>query len=240
MSKKFFAAALLSVAILSSGCGDDAKVDDSTKAAPTKAVQSAEPATAEAMSLTIDDKIGHIGQTGKAELDITGYAQLEGDTAKGVALFGKNLYFHFDTPLLQEKMPHANTQDERQAIFDEASRFGGSDIANTVPVFVFEGGTNICPVTSDDGREFYLLKTETGGGGCATLIGEQDGKWVKYFEEMYLATGKKLGGNYFLNKIYTDGDAIAFDYEQSDTKKICSVIYRWNEETQSFDVEIVQ
>lgn len=237
MSKKFFAAALLSVAILSSGCGDDAKVDDSTKSAPTKAVQSAEPATAEAMSLTIDDKIGHIGNNGQK---IDGYTQLDGDTSKGVALFGENLYFHFDTPLLQEKMPHANTQDERQAIFDEASRFGGSDIANTVPVFVFEGGTDICPVVSDDGREFYLLKTETGGGGCATLIGEQDGKWVKYFEEMYLTTSKKLGGNYYIKQIYTDGDAIAFDYEQSDTKKICNVIYRWNEATQSFDVEIVQ
>lgn len=225
--KKFFAAALLGAAILSSGCGDNATADDSTKAAQSSA-------QAAAMSLTIGDKIGHVGQK------IDGYTQLDGDSSKGVALFGDNLYFHFDLLLLKEKMPHAKTQDERQAIFDEASRFGGSDIANTVPVFVFEGGTDICPVVSDDGRVFYLLKTETGGGGYSTLIGEQDGKWVKYFEESYLTTSKKLGGNYYVKRIYTDGDAIAFDYEQSDTKKVCNVIYRWNATAQSFDVEIVQ
>lgn len=230
MSKKFFALMLLSMTILFGGCSDSADVKDNSKTA-----NNTNAAQVSTISLNIGDKIGHIGQSG-----MEGYTQLDGDLMKGIARFGDKLYFHFDKLLLREKMPNAKTQDEQQQIFDEAGRFGGSDIANTVPVFVFEGGTTICPVTDNGGYEFYLLKTETGAGGCSTLIGEQDGKWVKYFEEMYLTTSKKLGGNYYFKRVYADSDAIIFDYEQSDTKKICNVIYRWNEATKSFDSEVVQ
>lgn len=173
-------------------------------------------------------------------MNIKGYNKLDGNLSKGVATFGDNLYFHFDALALKDRMKLAKTFEEEEQVFDYASRFGGSDFANTVPVYTFEGGTRIYPVKSDDGREFYLLITETGGGGSSKIIAERNGKWVKYFDTLDLKKSKQLDWDYCLQNIYTIGDTIIFVYEQGETQKSCDVRYKWDEAAQWFGVEIVR
>jgi hypothetical protein len=80
------------------------------------------------------------------------------------------------------------------------------------------------------------------------LVGERkDGKWVSYFEERYLTTMKKLremyqvnlGEDYEFRKLYAEDDAIVFYYEQMKTKKVCLIVYKWDDATESFNSEVV-
>ena len=191
---------------------------------------------ASAMQLKINESVGSIGLgAGAFTLQIDGGKQIEGDSSKGVVLF-KNLYFHFNALLLKEKMPQAKSYDEEQKIFDRASRFGGTDVENCVPVFVFEGRTKIIPICSDDGREFYLLATETGGGGSIKVIGERDGAWVQYFDTY--DTRRQLGGEFYIKDFYVAGDTIVFVYEEWNTKATRELHYKWDEAAQWFGVEI--
>ena len=195
-------------------------------------------AQASAMSLAIHDKIGHITLGNNFTLQISGYTSLDGDLSRGVATFG-DLYFHFDALLIKEKMPLTKTVEEEQFIFDMASRFGGGDIANTVPVFVFEGGTDIFPINGDDGHEFYLLKTETGGGESSTVIGERNGKWVKYFNTIDVKRQLKRW-DFYLQRYYVEGDTIICEYEQENTQRRYEIRYKWDEVAQWFGVEVTR
>ena len=187
-----------------------------------------------AMELTIiRESVGSVGQSSKG-LRITGYTALYGNFLKGVAVFAEKLCFHFDLPWLTEKAKSSQNSDEIHRFCDEASRLGSSDIANTVPVYMLEGITEIYPVISDEGHEFWLLQTETGGGGSITLIGERDGEWVKYFHESYLPRRREFGGDYYYERFYTKGDAIIVEYKEHHTKEFRSVVYRWNAASQSF------
>lgn len=159
-------------------------------------------------------------------LDIKGYRQLDGDDSKGVAIFGDDLYFHFDCFKVG--------QSEKFA-----SRFGSRDFDNTVHVYVFEGMTRITPLNTDDGRKFYLLMTETGGGGSLKVIGERNGQWFQYFDTLDVKRSKQIGWDYYLQNVYTLGDSINFSYEQSETKKYCTLRYKWDEAAQSFNFSIV-
>ena len=191
---------------------------------------------ASAMHLKVGESVGSISLGADAfTLKIDGGKQIEGDDSKGVVLFG-NLYFHFDARLLKEKMPQATSYDEEQAIFGRASRFGGKDVENCVPVFVFEGRTTIIPISSDDGHDFYLLATETGGGGSMKVIGERDGVWVQYFDT-YDAK-RQLGYEFYMKDLYAAGDTIVFVYEEWNTKATRELHYQWDEAAQWFGVEI--
>ena len=196
-------------------------------------------AQASAMNLTLNKSIGLISLNyGQNELQIKGYTHLDGNFSKGVAQFG-NLYFHFDATSLNY-VTRATNFEEEQKIFDAASRFGSRDFANTVPVYTFEGSTQISPISSDDDREFYLLATETGGGGSMKVIGSRGGKWVKFFDTLDLKQSKQIGWDWYLQNLYTDGDKIIFVYEDWQNKKLCTVIYKWDESAQWFGVEIVR
>lgn len=197
-------------------------------------------AQASAMELTvIKESVGSVGQSSKG-VNIKGYTALYGDFLKGVAVFADKLCFHFDLPWLTEKAKSSQNSDEIHRFCDEASRLGSSDIANTVPVYMFEGHTDIYPVISDEGHEFWLLQTETGGGGSITLIGERDGEWVKYFHESYLPRMREFNKEYYYKRFYTNGDAIIVEYQKNHAEEIRSVIYRWNADSQSFTEYIIQ
>ena len=164
-------------------------------------------------------------------LKIEGYSRLDGNFSKGVAQFG-NLYFHFDCKLFEEK----NFEQAEK----EASRFGGRDFKNTVPIYTFEGSTRIYPITSDDGREFFLLATETGGGGSMKVIGERGGKWVKYFDTQDVQKNNQMAWDFYLQNFYVDGDKIIFVYEKWEPKKICRLVYKWDEAAAWFGVEVIK
>ncbi|MBR4905098.1 MAG: hypothetical protein IKZ53_10560 [Selenomonadaceae bacterium] len=226
---KKFLTVIFTVAFLMSGCGNDSASNDSSKSAKLPAINnSSEAAQVATMDLELYESVGSISYGGSYALKIKGANKIDGDSSKGVAVFDDELYFHFDCK-------------------NDLSVFGGANPADCVSVYTFEGMTEICPISSKDGREFWLLMTETGGGGCSTLIGEtNDGKWVKYFEEMYLKTMRKLRDkyqlpsdtDYYFKEVYTDDDAIIFAYEQSKTKEICEIIYTWDAAAEKFNVEI--
>ena len=196
-------------------------------------------AQASAMQLTTGESLGSIGLGSEFfTLSIDGGEQIDGDESKGVVLFGENLYFHFDATLLENQMPQAKTFAEEQKIFDDASRFGGDDVTNCVPVFVFEGRTIVYPITSDDGREFYLLATETGGGGSMKVIGERDGVWVKYFDTQDMR--KLMEPEFYIKEFHAAGDALVFVYEQFNTNKTCELYYQWDASVDWFGVELRQ
>ena len=96
-------------------------------------------------------------------------AKQNGDTyTNGYAIFGDKLYLHFDDA----------TADD----FTSGSWFGSSDKNNTVQYYVFEGSTSISRLPNDSGIDMYLLMTETGGGNVTAVIGNRDGKWVKFVD----------------------------------------------------------
>lgn len=194
-------------------------------------------APASAMNLTIYRDVDWTIGLGSEPftMEIAGYTNLEGDFSKGVAQFG-DLYFHFDAPALRDRMPLAKTFAEEEEIFAYASRFGSRNFANTVPVYTFEGSTRIYPLKSDDGREFYLLVTETGGGGSIKVIGERNGKWVKYFDTADVR--KKIPHDFYLDNFYTAGDTIILDYKEWQKENHCALRYKWDEAAQWFGVEI--
>ena len=179
-------------------------------------------AQASAMNLTLYESVGAISQTSANEIKIEGYTRLVGNFSKGVAVFADKLHLHFDSALAED--------------FDAASRFGGEDFSNTVPVYVFEGLTKIYPVSGDD-REFYLLATETGGGGSFKLIGEHNGKWVQYFDT--LDARKKIPHEFYLENFSATGDAITFRYKQWRTENFYELRYKWDASANWFGVEVV-
>lgn len=235
---KKFLATICVASFLISGCGDNsAAVNDTSKSAPKASAEvenTSNSAQASTINFELHESIGSVSarwlsQEKKFTMKLEGYTRLDGDLSKGAAVFDDELYFHFDCA-------------------NEKSGFGGSNAADAIPVYVFEGLTQIRPVTCNDGRKFWLLMTETGGGGTANLVGERkDGKWVSYFEERYLTTMKKLremyqvnlGEDYEFRKLYAEDDAIVFYYEQMKTKKVCLIVYKWDDATESFNSEVV-
>lgn len=176
-------------------------------------------AQASAMNLTLRESVGSISQTSKPnEIKIEGYTQLDGNFSKGVAAFN-DLYLHFDRS-------------------NETSRFGGKNFSDTVPVYVFEGLTKIFPVSGDDGREFYLLATETGGGGSFKVIGARDGKWVQYFDTSDMR--KQLPREFYLEKFFAEGDTIIFLYKEWQKENFCELRYKWDAAAKWFGVEVRQ
>ena len=196
-------------------------------------------ARASAMELSIGESAGSIGLGSEFfTLEIDGGEQIDGDETKGVVLFGDNLYFHYDATLLEEQMPQAKTFAEEEAIFDAASRFGDSDAENCVPVFVFEGRTKIYPITSDDGREFYLLATETGGGSSLKVLGVHDGTWVKYFDTLDMR--RQIPLEFYIKEFRAEGDTLVFVYEKWNGNDTCELRYQWDAAAQWFGVELTK
>lgn len=181
-------------------------------------------AQASAMNLTLYDSVGSISLGSRqSELKIEGYTQFDGDSSKGVAIFNDDLYFHFDCFAVMRNP-------------DVASRFGGENFSNTVPVYVFEGRTQIYPI-SDDDNNFYLLATETGGGGSFKVIGERnDGTWVKYFNTLDMR--KQIPRDFYIDNFYAEGDKIIFVYKQWQQENYCELCYTWNAANQWFGVEL--
>ena len=170
-------------------------------------------------------------------LRIEGSDLADGDYSKGVAKFG-NLYFHFDAPALNYVAKSRSFEDE-QKIFDDASRFGSGDFENTVPVYVFEGGTHIYPI-SGGGHEFYLLATETGGGGSMKVIGERGGKWVKFFDTNDAKKNYGVAYDFYIEDFHAADDTIIFVYKKWQEDNFCELRYKWDEAAQWFGVEVRQ
>ncbi len=172
-------------------------------------------------------KIGHVGTAGAHGLSINGATKIDGDSdgkdyKKGVALFGDKLYLHFDI---------ATAAD-----FDKGSYFGSSDVKNTVPYYVFEGGTKISRLPNDTGVDMYLLQTEYGAGNGVALIGNRGGKWVKFFDTHDVKKNFGLRG-YFTKSVNISGNTITLELSSFDQKTSCQIRYTWDAANKWFGVE---
>ena len=194
-------------------------------------------AQASAMDLRLNRGVDwHVGLGGAQKLQIKGYSRLDGDFTKGVAVFGDKLYLYFDATLFEEIRTKRKTFEQIEPL---VSRFGGSNFEKCVPVFVFEGSTDIFPISNDDGRDFYLLATETGGGGSIKVIGERGSSWVKFFDTQDVYRTRQMAHDYYIKDFFATGDKIIISYEQWETKKICRLVYTWDETTQWFNLEVI-
>lgn len=191
-------------------------------------------AQASAMDLELSQPLGNISLGAKRfTLRIEGSDLTDGDYSKGAAQFG-DLYFYFDCTLFDEIQSHNKTFEEIESL---ASRFGNNDFENAVPVYVFEGMTKIFRLNGDDGHEFYLLATETGGGSSMKVIGERGGKWIKFFDTSDMR--KQIPQEYYLENFYTDGDTIIFVYKQWQENNFCELRYKFYAAAELFGVEVI-
>ena len=191
-------------------------------------------AQASAMNLKLSQSLGNISLGANPYLlHIEGSNLPGGDYSKGAATFG-DLFFHFDCTLFEEIQARGKTFEEIESL---ASRFGSSDFENAVPVYVFEGLTKIYRLSGDDGREFYLLATETGGGSSMKVIGERGGTWIKFFDALDMR--KQIPPEYYIENFYAEGDTIIFVYKKWQEENFCELRYKWNEAADWFGVEII-
>lgn len=141
---------------------------------------------------------------------------------KGYAIFGDKLYLHFD--------------DATASDFNAGSWFGASDRSNAVQYYVFEGSTAISRLPNDAGVDMYLLATEMGGGNVTAVIGNRDGKWVKFFDTN---DAKKTFGlrGWYTSDIRVSGDTITLSMSSFDQKNSCELRYRWDASAKWFGVQ---
>ncbi len=156
---------------------------------------------------------------------------------KGTANFGE-LYLHFDGEAFNRKMQQANSSADMMRIYDEVSFFGGRDVKNSVPIFVFEGVTTISRIANDAGLKLYLLATETGGGGSMTVIGERGGKWVKFFNTSETLKTYNVGRNFYMTNLRVAGDEIIFGYRSQQSDDYRELQYKWDAVAQWFGVAV--
>ena len=185
--------------------------------------------TAQAHAMTFQQpvKIGLAGIGGRNGLRIEDATKIDatqnGDSyTNGYAIFGDKLYLHFDDA----------TADD----FRSGSWFGSSDKSNTIQYYVFEGSTSISRLPNDAGIDMYLLTTEFGAGNSVTVIGNRDGKWVKFFDTN---DAKKIFGlrGWYTSDIRVSGDTITLSMTSFDQKNSCELRYRWDESAKWFGIQ---
>ena len=121
-----------------------------------------------AMTLSQPVKIGEISYnaspTGGVEIvgatNIKNYSTVKNPRCygKGIARFGNSLHFYFNDEYFRQNFNGYTTE-----LTKKVSRFGGTDVKNSVAVFTLEGNTQIYQIKNDGGIESYLAQTETGG-----------------------------------------------------------------------------
>lgn len=173
-----------------------------------------------AMSFSQPVKIGEIGYRGR--LDFTGATSIkdysivkrQGLYGKGIARFGNSLYLYFNTEYYDQNFKSAKSLQDRINLQNKVSRFGGADVKNSVPIFVFAGGTEIYQIKNDSGIELYLTKSGTGAGDGFEVFGTtKEGKWVKYFDTSDAVKNFGIPRDEWFSGFFTFGDTIIIQYQ---------------------------
>lgn len=197
-----------------------------------------------AMSFSQPVKIGEIGYRGG--LDFTGATSIkdystvkrQGIYNKGIARFGNSLYFYFNTEYYDQNFKSAKTLDDHIKLRNKVSRFGGADVKNSVPIFVFAGGTEIYQIKNDGGIELYLTKSGTGAGDGFEVFGTtKEGKWVRYFDTGDARKNFGIPRDEWFSGFFTFGDAIIIQYRPQKSGNNSELRYKWDNNAQWFGIE---
>ena len=196
-----------------------------------------------AMTFSQPVKIGEVSYNGSP----TGGVEIVGATSKknystsknsayygkGIALFGKSLYFYFNDEYFRQNFNGYTTE-----LTKKVSRFGGTDVKNSVPIFTLEGKTDIYQIKNDGGIELYLAQTETGAGGTIQVFGTtKEGKWVKYFDTADAVKNFGIPRDEWFSGFFTFGDTIVIQYRPQHSRNNSELRYKWDEAAQWFGVE---
>ena len=150
---------------------------------------------------------------------------------KGIARFGNSLYFYFNDEYFRQNFNGYGT-----ALDKKVSRFGGTDVKNSVPIFTLEGGTQLYQIKNDGGIELYLAQNETGGGGSIKVFGTtREGKWVKYFDTNDARKNFGIPNRSYLKKYFIYDDVIVIQY--GDSINTGELRYQWDNVAQWFSVK---
>lgn len=202
-----------------------------------------------AMTLSQPTKIGEISVAGGPQdgIKISGattvkdYSTIKksGNYKKGYAIFGKSLYFYFNKEYyLQNYMSVGTDVKKIQRLDSKVSRFGGTNVKNSVPIFTFEGMTEIYKIENDSGLELYVARSETGGGGGVEVFGTtKQGKWVRYFDTIDARKSFGMSSSAYIRDFFTFGDEIIVQYGKARSNTSGELRYKWNEASQWFGVE---
>ena len=186
-----------------------------------------------AINFSKSAELGNMGQYGPYGITIEGASEINAEKnnrgktttyLKGIARFGKSLYFYFDFK-------------------KNLSKFGGKNFSDAVSVYVLEGGTRIYKLQNDQNLEMYLFFTETGAAGSYKVIGKhKNGKWVTYFDTFDVRReyiGRALG--IYLSLYSIQGDTMIFKYTSHENKFGQGEFrFKWDDAAQWFGVEQIK
>ena len=196
-----------------------------------------------AMTFSQPEKIGTVGYSAAPNggVEIVGATNIQNYSSvknshyygKGVARFGNSLYFYFNDEYFRKNFNGYTTE-----LTEKVSRFGGTDVKNSVPIFTLEGETNIYQIKNDGGIELYLAQTETGGGGSIQVFGTtKEGKWVKYFDTQDAIKNFGIPRSDYIENFFTFDDEIIFQYAPGRWEQDGELRYKWDEKAKWFGVE---
>ena len=172
-------------------------------------------AQASAMRLELDKQpIGKISFSGES-------FQFEGASkiSKNFALFGDELYFHFDAA-------------------NKITNFGDRKIKNTVKVDIL-GETEIYRINNTAGADLFLLHSEEiGTGDGIKVIGTRGGKWLEHLDALSLREKYDIGWNFHMSKFFTEDNKIIFRYTLQD--HFIDVICRYHAVNEKFYTEVIE
>lgn len=152
---------------------------------------------------------------------------------KGIARFGNSLYFYFNKEYFDQHFNGYGTDLDRKV-----SRFGGTDVKNTAPIFTFEGNTQIYRIKNDGGIELYLAQTETGGGGSIQVFGKtKEGKWVRYFNTNDARKSFGIPNRSYIESFFMVDDEIILQFSPGRMRQDGELRYKWDDKAQWFGVE---
>lgn len=199
-------------------------------------------AQASAMRLELyPQPIGKIFFDGKT-FQIDGATKINGNSQKGVALFGDKLYPRTEA---DKKKYGTSGGDEfygREFYFHfdaakKISSFGDESKKNSVSVDT-RGETEIFIVNNSAGNNFFLLKKFSDSGDKIKVLGLRDEKWIEYLDATTLREKYGIGQNFQLSKFFTDENRIIFRYTLQ--KNFVDVICRWHAVNQKFYTEATE
>lgn len=152
---------------------------------------------------------------------------------KGIARFGNSLYLYFNDEYFRQNFNGYTTE-----LTKKVSRFGGTDVKNSVPIFTLEGKTDIYQIKNDGGIELYLAQTETGGGGTIQVFGTtKEGKWVKYFDVRDARKSFGIPRSSYVDDFFVVDDEIILQIAPGRREQDSELRYKWDDKAQWFGVE---
>lgn len=199
-------------------------------------------AQASAMKLELyPQPIGKIFFDGKT-FQIDGATKINGNSQKGVALFGDKLYPRTEA---DKKKYGTSGGDEFYGRkfyfhFDAAkkiSSFGDKSKKNSVEVDTY-GKTEIYRIANTAGSDLFLLKKISDDRDAIKVIGLRGGKWIILLNALDFREKFNIGENFQLSKIFTEENQIIFRYTLQN--HFVDVICRWHAVNQKFYTEATE